>query len=407
MTPYRRLRGEAWKPELAEFGEKVLARRPRARDQPDAEPRWDQSIYLGTKWGTTEHFVGDADGAVRKVRSIRRMPLQDRWDRELILKVTGVPGDAGRKFEDREMPPGAAPPAELIVIPHPPEAPLGPQRRGFRIEKADLVKHGYTLLCPKCDAARNGHEAKGTNHSPECRGRFRALFEHANDGRVERAEARRAGDEAAAAAGPHEAGGAADEPMGEALPPGMQVEPPQSPVDDGWGDLARRLRENRQAAAPPGPVAAPGADEEGMSNGTADTEIFEDELEAPSAMLAACKPVQSARWADMSGDEPEDDFETKVTDIETKEDLVTVLTQTRAIPATERARRLCIIGGLSEEATKEVVSELFSPPRVTAALKSKDHGWLRAGSSFDLVVDAVSGQSWDFLQADDRRRCWR
>jgi hypothetical protein len=144
-----------------------------------------------------------------------------------------------------------------------------------------------------------------------------------------------------------------------------------------------------------------------MSNGTADTEIFEDELEAPSAMLAACKPVQSARWADMSGDEPEDDFDTKVTDIETKEDLVTVLTQTRAIPATERARRLCIIGGLSEEATKEVVSELFSPPRVTAALKSKDHGWLRAGSSFDLVVDAVSGQSWDFLQAEDRRRCWR
>ena len=60
----------------------------------------------------------------------------------------------------------------------------------------------------------------------------------------------------------------------------------------------------------------------------------------------------------------------KVQDIETKEDLVAVLTQIAKPSAAERARRLCIISGMGEEATKDVVAELFSPPRVTAALQS-------------------------------------
>ena len=451
MTPYRRLRGEAWKPELAEFCEKVMARRPRARDQPDADPRWDPCIYLGTKWGTAEHFVGDADGVVRKVRSIRRVSVQDRWDRELILRVTGVPGDAGRRFEDRQLPPAAAPPGEVIVIPHPPEVPLGPQRRGFKILKADLVKYGYTQHCPKCDATRGGRIV-GTNHSPECRGRFRALFEDGNDGRVERAQARQVGG----AEGPHAAAEAADEPIGAApgtplappivppqLPPIVppQAQPaalPQASVDDDWNQLASRVRRRGQAAEAAAPAAGP--DDDVLSNGTADTEIFDEEPEAPSAMLAACGPAQlpqsivpRARWADIADESDEEQrsflntssrsflntssrsflntssrsLGVKVQDIETKEDLVNVLTQTVQLPAAERARRLCLIGGVSEEATKEVVAELFSPPRVNAALRSMDNGWLRAGSSFDLVVDAESGQSWNFLKVEDRRRCWR
>ncbi len=137
MTSYRRLRGEIWKPELAEFGEKVMARRPRA------EPGWDPGIYLGTHWDSAEHFVADEDGSARKVRSIRRRPPQDRWDREMILRVAGVPGDASRRFEDREQPPEAAPPAKAIVIPHPPELPPSPRlRRGFRIELPDLHLYG-------------------------------------------------------------------------------------------------------------------------------------------------------------------------------------------------------------------------------------------------------------------------
>ena len=45
---------------------------------------------------------------------------------------------------------------------------------------------------------------------------------------------------------------------------------------------------------------------------------------------------------------------------------------------------------------------------MNAKLKEeKGRGWIKAGSSFDLIVDASTGESWDFLKAEDRRRCWR
>jgi hypothetical protein len=46
--------------------------------------------------------------------------------------------------------------------------------------------------------------------------------------------------------------------------------------------------------------------------------------------------------------------------------------------------------------------------RVNARIrKSGARSWTRAGASFDLVVDEDTGESWNFLRAEDRRRCWR
>ncbi len=53
------------------------------------------------------------------------------------------------------------------MIPNPLELPLAPRlRRGFWIELTDLLVHGYTSLCPKCDAIRAGRQV-GTGHPPE------------------------------------------------------------------------------------------------------------------------------------------------------------------------------------------------------------------------------------------------
>ena len=183
MTAYRRLRGRDWEPRLAEFAEQVLARRPRALLQGDAEPRWDMVTYLGTWWGSAEHWVADAEGTVRKVRTIRRRPLAERWDRELVMRITGVPDEPGRIGEH------AAPAQqEIVVVPHPAHAPEPPRlTRGFRIGVDDLRAHGYTQQCPKCDAVRVGRSV-GTGHSAACRERFRVIFTGQEDGRVERAE---------------------------------------------------------------------------------------------------------------------------------------------------------------------------------------------------------------------------
>ena len=45
MTSYRRLRRWAWSPQVASFGEQVLARRARALAQGGLEPGWDLSTY--------------------------------------------------------------------------------------------------------------------------------------------------------------------------------------------------------------------------------------------------------------------------------------------------------------------------------------------------------------------------
>jgi hypothetical protein len=140
MTAFRRLKGRVWEPRVAEFGEQVQARRPRACLQGDAEPRWDQTTYLGTRWGTAEHWVADADGTARKVRAVRRMSLADRWCPAKVAGITGLPDDPSCRAG------GGEPPLlpEPGIIPHPdPLAEPARLRRGFRIEASDLQEHGY------------------------------------------------------------------------------------------------------------------------------------------------------------------------------------------------------------------------------------------------------------------------
>lgn len=70
----------------------------------------------------------------------------------------------------------------------------------------------------------------------------------------------------------------------------------------------------------------------------------------------------------------------------------------------EEMRRWAMAMGFNGRDVKRVV-ELFSPPRVNAALKLRP-GMLIPGRSFDLIRDSVTGESWDFRRAEDRRRCW-
>ena len=62
--------------------------------------------------------------------------------------------------------------------------------------------------------------------------------------------------------------------------------------------------------------------------------------------------------------------------------------------------------GAGEDAARRTVTELFSPPRVNARIREGAPRPLTAGTSFDLIADKVTGESWDFLRADHRRRCW-
>ncbi len=66
-----------------------------------------------------------------------------------------------------------------------------------------------------------------------------------------------------------------------------------------------------------------------------------------------------------------------------------------------------MISGMHDGQPRQVVTELFSPPRVNARITRQKIAGMSGGTSFDLVADAVTGKPWDFLDAGERRRCWQ
>ena len=79
----------------------------------------------------------------------------------------------------------------------------------------------------------------------------------------------------------------------------------------------------------------------------------------------------------------------------------------QATPPVEEVRRLCLIRGeTSNEVGKRIV-ELFSPPRINEKIdRMSSKKGIVAGTSFDLIVDKRTGETWNFLKPEDRRRCW-
>ena len=78
----------------------------------------------------------------------------------------------------------------------------------------------------------------------------------------------------------------------------------------------------------------------------------------------------------------------------------------RSIEPKEQVRRLCSIAGVEEEPARKTVTELLSQSSVGPHVSRTPDD--RGGKSiiFDLVMDKVPGERWDFLQTDHRKKCW-
>ena len=90
-TGYERSKGKVAKIPGIEFGEGVLWKRRR-----EGGPlgkltcMWDDGIYLGMKGGTGEIIVGGRKG-VWRTRTVRRKTTEERWSRENLELIGGVP----------------------------------------------------------------------------------------------------------------------------------------------------------------------------------------------------------------------------------------------------------------------------------------------------------------------------
>ena len=170
-TAYMRLKGKPWRVELPGFGECVEYRK---RTRHKLENRWKRGIFVGVKVTTTEKIVADREGTY-VVQSIRRVPVEHRYDAELLRGIRGTPWEPNPASGTSELP------EPLTIVPKMPEIAPAPSRtfdkdgfgsRSLYIRKSDLKDFGFTAGCPACDAQREGAATAGKSHTSLCRKRL-------------------------------------------------------------------------------------------------------------------------------------------------------------------------------------------------------------------------------------------
>ena len=105
-TAYQRVRGKPFSGIVCELGENVHALKCKRSPVPHRykyDTRWFEGVFLGFKGLTNEFLIGTPDG-VKAVRTIRRKPIQDRWDIEALNNFKGLPWKhkAGTKDESTD-----------------------------------------------------------------------------------------------------------------------------------------------------------------------------------------------------------------------------------------------------------------------------------------------------------------
>ncbi|CAE8634939.1 unnamed protein product [Polarella glacialis] len=207
-TAYERLKGKPCREDVVEFGECILYRSSRS-DEGKLAPRWEPAVWLGKRWGSTEHIVATEDGTVHHCRAVHRLPQGSRWDAGRIESIKGTPRCMSPSEDQHGVP--------LVLRPRPAADVEGGEAvmaramreavpRSFRIAKPDLVRWGYTANCPRCASAMRGQRVEGCR-SEACRARLEEEMTAVNDPRPLRKASREDGylcqvQEAAAAEQP-------------------------------------------------------------------------------------------------------------------------------------------------------------------------------------------------------------
>jgi hypothetical protein len=193
-TPYERVKGKKAEVIGLEFGERVLWKHPPGRTMDKISARWGQGLFVGVKAKSNELIIIDGDTKeVKMVRTVRRVPEEQRWKAEYLEWVEAVPWNHGKGDQEAD--------GDMLDF----DVKSGPGRRlteqertqitmneGPRIlhrahlRRADFDKHGYTDRCPGCSALLRGLHAQP--HSQGCRDRLESILE--KDIRIKNAKAR-------------------------------------------------------------------------------------------------------------------------------------------------------------------------------------------------------------------------
>jgi hypothetical protein len=198
-TPWERLGGRRWNRVMAEFGEQVLGKLARQRMSRKVRSknttvkrkmnaRMVQGTWVGQILKTGENVIIAKSGKAVRVRTIKRLPFEQRWDAGLVTAITSTPRYPDPKNHEKEV---EAKHDEEIIGEDGKEtttetgAPkqreynrtAGPRPddiRELRLTRRLFDKFGYSNDCDGCQAALAGEPQR--KHSHVCRTRMYELI---------------------------------------------------------------------------------------------------------------------------------------------------------------------------------------------------------------------------------------
>ena len=386
MTPWQRLKGRNFRQMILGFGENILYKLPSKgpRSQPDGNmgTRWLEGTFLGYSKSSNTYIIATENG-VTTARSLYRRPTANRWNHEKVAAIAATPWS----IRDKPVPAQLADNAEPTTEPTEPPQP-GPMPHAFRIAYQDLVEHGFTRNCLQCEHNElYGKSKPGLSHTNPCRKRLLDALMTTPNGR-------------------------------------LRLEAYEQRIDKAIAD--RGPEHDWQPGGPgSGKAAALGADGSGLVR----TSAISRTTTAPAAVETEevreiATPSVSAEHAEFENDDPSDvptqyemsdledgdnDAEMGLLDIGCDDQALNLVEQLGIV--NRQSRRPLRTEGMPDERDpqlpekwrpqkrrqKYLVSEIYSPPRITQEIVRSRPARLSPGLALDLTVnDPDDGQPWDF-----------
>ena len=102
-TPYERVKGKRAEVLGLEFAEKVLWKHHPGKKMEKMNARWGYGLFLGVKTKSGELIVVDGETKeIKYVRTVKRIPEEQRWDAGNLEWVMGVPWNRGNGDRDAD-----------------------------------------------------------------------------------------------------------------------------------------------------------------------------------------------------------------------------------------------------------------------------------------------------------------
>ena len=386
-TAYERVRGKEFRTRLPGFGELVRYKLRAQEPIPSSGDgrRFHVGPFVGIDRRTGQYMIHGGDG-IKMARTIMRLPEANKFDKEELSKISATPFDLHRArdlevvFKDK-----AAQGEEVF------KERVALARQPY-IMKKDLEEFGLTRGCARCDHQLQYGTDTSKPHSQRCRARITEELSKTVTGKARIAAAAERLDRTVAEMGQQFR---ADAPQGEKDDVGRHL--PEQPPQLDFLPLDRPVEhatEHESREVPP-PTDEPGGGEtHGFGFESAD-QAREDV--DPGMDIDVVD-------TDISGDRGTGEEENSETELR---ELMAVMTKDFQKEIREHERDIVdvikALGGCSRRYKRErskaintVVSEIYSPPRVTAATKLLPELRLIPGFALDLTTSDVDGRLWDF-----------